>query len=200
MFKKAMFKKGQWSITEKTDDSASPHPRQGLYTRNFNGRNYRFYRSWRPSWRPLFAENSIASRCSAPWASGRGSAPRPHPYGARGALVRMGISRPPTPFFEILDPPLLLYVWKIDSQNFEVPKKRVGLPPFISFWATHRKKEGKNVPPPPPPPIVWGRIDAHADEYPPNLSLKKLSTQMALREKKFISFFGSWRDLWAGGG
>ena len=47
----------------------------------------------------IFAENSIASGCSAPWAPGRGSAPRPHPYGARGALVRMETSRPPPPPF-----------------------------------------------------------------------------------------------------
>ena len=53
----------------------------------------------------IFAENSIASGCSAPWA----------PAGGRGALVRMEISRPP-PFLEILDPPLLLYVWKIDPK------------------------------------------------------------------------------------
>ena len=49
----------------KSGDSRTPDPRQGLYTRNCNGRNYTSYHSWRPSWRPLFAENSRASRGSA---------------------------------------------------------------------------------------------------------------------------------------
>ena len=62
----------------KSGDSRTPGPRQGLYTRNCNGRNYSFYHSWRPSWRPLFAENS---RASGGWAPGRGFAPG-HP--ARG--------------------------------------------------------------------------------------------------------------------
>ena len=51
----------------KSGDFRTPDPRQGLYTRNCNGRNYSFYHSWRPSWRPLFAENSRASGGSAPW-------------------------------------------------------------------------------------------------------------------------------------
>ena len=42
----------------KSGDFRTPGPRQGLYTRNCNWRNYSFYHSWRPSWRPLFAENS----------------------------------------------------------------------------------------------------------------------------------------------
>ena len=79
-----------------------PHPRQGLYTRNYTS-----YHSWRPSWRPLFAENSRASGGSAPWAPGRGFAPAPRqgPYGGpldptrmRRALTRAWIF-PPTPFF-----------------------------------------------------------------------------------------------------
>ena len=37
-------------------DSRTPGHRQGLYMRNCNWRNYTFYHSWRPSWRPLFAE------------------------------------------------------------------------------------------------------------------------------------------------
>ena len=61
----------------KSGDSRTPGPRQGLYTRNCNWRNYSFYHSWRPSWMPLFAENSRASGGSAPWAPGRGSAPAP---------------------------------------------------------------------------------------------------------------------------
>ena len=61
----------------KSGDSRTPAPRQGLYTRNCNWRNYSFYHSWRPSWRPLFAENSRAPGGSAPWAPGRGSAPAP---------------------------------------------------------------------------------------------------------------------------
>ena len=66
----------------KSGDSRTPDPRQGLYTRNCNGRNYTSYHSWRPSWRPLFAENSRASGGSAPWAPGRGFAPAPRqgPY------------------------------------------------------------------------------------------------------------------------
>ena len=63
----------------------------------------------------IFAENSIASGCSAPWAPGRGSAPRPPPvWGARCASAHGNF--PPPPFLEILDPPLLLYVWKIDPK------------------------------------------------------------------------------------
>ena len=50
----------------KSGDSRTPGPRQGLYTRNCNWRNYSFYNSWRPSWMPLFAENSRASGGSAP--------------------------------------------------------------------------------------------------------------------------------------
>ena len=59
-----------------------PGPRQGLYTRNCNGRNYSFYHAWRPSWRPLFAENSRVSGGSAPGppAGALRRAPGPHPY------------------------------------------------------------------------------------------------------------------------
>ena len=73
----------------KSGDSRTPDPRQGLYTRNCNGRNYSFYHSWRPSWRPLFAENSRASGGSAPWAP-RGFAPAPAgPYGGPLDPTRM---------------------------------------------------------------------------------------------------------------
>ena len=56
----------------KSGDSRTPDPQQGLYTRNCNGRNYTSYHSWRPFWRPLFAENSRASRgpggpTAGPW-------------------------------------------------------------------------------------------------------------------------------------
>ena len=68
----------------KSGDSRTPGPRQGLYTRNCNWRNYSFYHSWRPSWMPLFAENSRASGGSAPWAPGRGLCPCTPP----GALRR----------------------------------------------------------------------------------------------------------------
>ena len=53
----------------KSGDSRTPGPRQGLYTRNCNWRNYSFYHSWRPSWMPLFAENSRAfCPCTPPGA------------------------------------------------------------------------------------------------------------------------------------
>ena len=101
----------------KSGDSRTPDPRQGLYTRNCNGRNYTSYYSWRPSCRPLFAENSRASGGSAPWAPGRGFSPAPRqgPYGGPLDPTRMRRSRargalrarifPPTPFLQILDPP-----------------------------------------------------------------------------------------------
>ena len=94
----------------KSGDSRTPDPRQGLYTRNCNGRNYTSYHSWRPSWRPLFAENSRASGGSAPWAPGRGptAGPWTPPRRAlRAHTVRYahGFFRPPL-FLQILDPPL----------------------------------------------------------------------------------------------
>ena len=170
MFKKAMFKKAN-KVSRKNWWLRIPHPRQGLYTRNFNGRNYRFYRSWRTSWRPLFAENSIASGCSAPWAPGRGSAPRPHPYawGARCALrharcasAHGNFPPSPPPFLEILDPPLLLYVWKIDPKILRSQKKGSDSPRSSAFGRRTEKKKKKNA----PPPHGLGRIDAHADECP----------------------------------
>ena len=106
------------TTTENLVTPAPPTPRQGLYTRNCNGRNYTSYHSWRPSWRPLFAENSRASGGSAPWAPDRGFAPAPRqgPYGGPLDPTRMRRSRargalrarifPPTPFLQILDPPL----------------------------------------------------------------------------------------------
>ena len=59
-----------------------PHPRaptRALYTRNCNWRNYSFYHSWRPSWMPLFAENSRALWPLHP-ARGPKAAPGPHLY------------------------------------------------------------------------------------------------------------------------
>ena len=84
----------------KSGDSRTPDPRQGLYTRNCNGRNYTSYHSWRPSWRPLFAENSRASGGSAPWAPGRGPTAGPWTPPVWGALARAvryahGFFRPP---------------------------------------------------------------------------------------------------------
>ena len=64
----------------------SPTPDKGS-TRNVNGRNYSFYHSWRPSWRPLFAENSRA------------------PYGARANVRAVRYAQgnfppPPPPFWK----------------------------------------------------------------------------------------------------
>ena len=134
----------------KSGDSRTPDPRQGLYTRNCNGRNYTSYHSWRPSWRPLFAENSRASGGSAPWAPGRGFAPAPRqgPYGGpldptrmrralRAHTVRYahGFFRPPL-FLQILDPPLY-------TSPLARPSR---LPPEASILG----ELGSSRPPPPP--------------------------------------------------
>ena len=133
-------------------------PDKGSNMRNFNGRNYSFYHSWRPSWRPLFAENSRASGGIAPCAPA-GALPL-HP--ARGpttapvdptrmgrfahawCATRTGIFRPP--FLELLDPPLHKCVVSppppahqlfLDLRDFR-------------WWRSGKKSVG--APPPPPPP------------------------------------------------
>ena len=131
----------------KSGDSRTPDPRQGLYTRNCNGRNYTSYHSWRPSWRPLFAENS------APWAPGRGFAPAPRqgPYGGPLDPTRMRRARalrarifPPTPFFckswirHCTHPPLLVQV--------ACPQRRRS---WGSWGAVAWKYWGGGPPPPP---------------------------------------------------
>ena len=83
----------------KSGDSRTPDPQQGLYTRNCNGRNYTSYHSWRPSWRPLFAENSRASRGSAPWAPGRGPTAGPWTPSVWGARCATRTDFPAHPFF-----------------------------------------------------------------------------------------------------
>ena len=88
----------------KSGDSRTPDPQQGLYMRNCNGRNYTSYHSWRPSWRPLFAENSRASGGSAPTAGPW----TPPVWGARFAHTRCATRTDFSahPFLQILDPPL----------------------------------------------------------------------------------------------
>ena len=147
-------KKGEKSHTinyyGKSGDSRTPDPRQGLYTRNCNryGRNYTSYHSWRPSWRPLFAENSRASGGSAPWAPALRRAPGPHPYEARASRTHGAVRArifPPTPFLQILDPPLY-------TSPLARPSR---LPPEASILG----ELGSSRPPPPPQWIFfWANI------------------------------------------
>ena len=150
--KKKRKKKPYYQLLRKIWWLPHPRPRQGLYTRNCNGRNYSFYHSWRPSWRPLFAENSRASGGSAPWAPGRG--PKAGPWTppvwcARGAL-RARIF-PPTPFFlQILDPPL--YTSPLARPIRLPPPLWRGMPgtplytpsPHLKYWRIYplRKEKG----------------------------------------------------------
>ena len=128
-------KRGGEAILSTTTENLvdSRNPQQGLYTRNCNGRNYTSYHSWRPSWRPLFAENSRASRGSAPLG------PRQGPYGGPLDPIRMRRATrtdfPAHPFFfanrpqnrpqrrrswgcwgaVAPPPPIVSSTWKIDN-------------------------------------------------------------------------------------
>ena len=141
----------------KSGDSRTPDPRQGLYTRNCNGRNYTSYHSWRPSWRPLFAENSRASGGSAPWAPGRGPTAGPWTPPVWGALARAvryahGFFRPPlfckSWIRHCTHPPLLVQV--------ACPQRRRSWGSWGAVAAPHENIEGgggANIsfcPPPPP--------------------------------------------------
>ena len=119
----------------------------------------------------IFAENSIASGCSAPWAPGRG---------ARCASAHGNF--PPAPFLEILDPvtaTLCLENWR---KNFEVKKKKGQTPPpppFISFLGDAPIK--KKCSPPPP----WSGSDwRHMPTGTPNLSQKNCQRRCAAGKKK----------------
>ena len=146
----------------KSGDSSTPDPRQGRYTRN-NGRNYTFYHSWRPSWRPLFAENSRASGGSAPWAPGRGFAlhprrgptagrPGPHPYEARAVRFAHGFFRPPlfckSWISHCTHPPLLVQVACPQRRRSWGSWGAVAPPPPMKILG------GKHIVSPPPPPII----------------------------------------------
>ena len=145
----------------KSGDSRTPDPRQGLYTRNCNGRNYTSYHSWRPSWRPLFAENSRASGGSAPWAPGRGYGGPLDPTRMRRALrahtVRYahGFFRPPL-FLQILDPPLY-------TSPLARPSR---LPPEASILG----ELGSSRPPPPMNFFFWGGQTYRFAPPPPIIS------------------------------
>ena len=214
MFKKAMFKKAN-EVSRKNWWLRIPHPRQGLYTRNFNGRNYRFYRSWRPSWRPLYICWKLDSLgCSAPWAPGRGSAPRPHPYGARGALVRMETSRPPPPFLEIwirhcysMSGKLTQKFWGKNKKGSDSPPPP---PPVHQLLGDAPIK--KNVPPP-PPPMVWVGLTPCRREplICRNFFFNAAPKWRCGKKKSFgapppppltpaYQLFWELRDSWAGGG
>ena len=126
-----------------------PH-KGSMYTRNCNGRNYSFYHSWRPSWRPLFAENSRASGGSAPWAPGRGPTAGPWTppvWGARGALCAHTTVRYAHGFFR---PPLFGKSWI----------RHVHIPPCSSKSLAPRGVDpggaGGQSPPPPPQWKYWG--------------------------------------------
>ena len=103
--KKGHVQKGQRSITEKLMTPHPSPPTRALYAK-FQWEKLQILSLLHDDHLEgpyIFAENSIASGCSAPWAPGRGSAPRPHPYGARGALVRMETfppAPPPPPFWK----------------------------------------------------------------------------------------------------
>ena len=156
----------------KSGDSRTPDPRQGLYTRNCNGRNYTSYHSWRPSWRPLFAENSRASGGSAPWAPGRGplhpargptAGPwTPPVWGARFAHTRCATRTDFSahPFFckswirHCTHPPLLVQVACPQRRRSWGSWGAVAPPPppneNFFFWGG-----GANISfCPPPPPII----------------------------------------------
>ena len=194
-------------------DSRTPDPWQGLYTRNCNGRNYTSYHSWRPSWRPLFAENSRASGGSAPWAPGRGPMAGPWTppvWGARFAHTRCATRTDFSahPFFlQILDPPL--YTSPLARPSRLPPEasilgelgSRVAPPPpqWKYFFFLGGSNISKNCPPPPPPIIsstCKNRFHKHCNalEYHSNLSTKNTTkhTQFsflprALREKLDIA-------------
>ena len=141
------------TTTENMASPAPPTPDKGAIreiatgeTRNCNGRNYTFYHSWRPSWRPLFAENSRASGGSAPWAPGRAlrRAPGPHPYEARAVRFAHTCGAqcarifPPTPFLQILI-----------SHCTHPPCSSKSLQ-----WKYCGGGGGKHIVLPPPPPII----------------------------------------------
>ena len=137
------------ATTENLVTPAPPDPQQGLYTRNCNGRNYTSYH-WRPSWRPLFAENSRASGGwgSAPWAPGRGFAPAPRqwPYGGPLDPTRMrravryahGFFRPPlfckSWIRHCTHPPLLVQVACPKGRRSWGSWGAVAPPPQWKYW------------------------------------------------------------------
>ena len=130
---------------------APPTPDKGSIRRNCNGRNDTSYHSWRPSWRPLFAEKlescfrglrPLGPRqglcpCTPPGALRR--PPGPHPYEARASRTHGALRArifPPTPFFlQILDPPLY-------TSSLARPSR---LPPEASILG----ELGSSRPPPP---------------------------------------------------
>ena len=164
MFKKAMFKKAN-EVSRKNWWLRIPHPRQGLYTRNFNGRNYRFYRSWRPSWRPLYICWKLDSlRVLRPLGPRQGLCPSTPPvWGARCASAH-GNFPPPPPFWKSWIRHCYSMSGKL-TQNFEVKKKKGRTPPPPSRSSAFGRRTDKKKCPPPPPHGL-GRIDAHADGNP----------------------------------
>ena len=143
----------------KSGDSRTPDPRQGLYTRNCNGRNYTSYHSddhlegpyllktrELPGAPPPGPRQGLCP-CTPPGALRRA----PGPHRMRRALTRARCRYrarifPPTPFLQILDPPLY-------TSPLARPSR---LPPEASILG----ELGSSRPPPmkiyrfAPPPII----------------------------------------------
>ena len=138
-----------------------PHPRQGLYTRNYTS-----YHSWRPSWtrRPLFAENSKASGGSAPWAPGRGFALHPARAPTAGPWT--------TPVWGAR------YATRTDFSAhpfFANPgSATVHIPPCSSKSLASRGVDpgGDGEQSPPPPMKIWGGGQTYRFAPPPNNFVK----------------------------
>ena len=122
----------------KSGDSRTPDPRQRLYTRNCNGRNYTSYHSWRPSWRPLFAENSRA----LPLHPARGPTAGPWTPPVWGARYAYGFFRPPLFFCKS-------WIRHCTHPPLARPSR---LPPEASILG----ELGSSRPPPPPPMEIFG--------------------------------------------
>ena len=144
----------------KSGDFRTPNPQQGLYTRNCNGRNYTSYHSWRPSWRPLFAENSRASRGSAPWAPGRGPTAGPWTPSVWGARCATRTDFPAHLFFcksPQESPPEASILGVLGSSR---------PPPQWKYWGG----EGANLSfcsPPPPNENIGGGGQTYRFAHPP---------------------------------
>ena len=141
----------------KSGDSRTPDPRQGLYKRNCNGRNYTSYHSWRCILKALICWKLESFRGLCPPRPPAGALPlhpargptagpwTPPVWGAalRAHTVRYahGFFRPPL-FLQILDPPL--YTSPLLVQ--------VACPQRRRSWGSW----GAVAPPPPMKFFFWG--------------------------------------------
>ena len=197
-----MFKKAN-EVSRKNWWLRIPHPRQGLYTRNFNGRNYRFYRSWRQSWRPLYICWKLDSfRVLRPLGPRQGVCPSTPPvWGAWCALRHARCASahgnfPPPPHFFWKS--WIRHCYSMSgklTQKCWGPKKRGSDSPPPRSSALGRRTDKKKCPPPPPP---WSGSDWRPCRREPLICHKKnCQRRWRCGKKKFrsppplISFFGS---------